>query len=154
MPRLTDISELPALQHLKERIGHVLDRFYDKIGRHHHAVSGHVAGDFEPPADVSGSDIGLKITMELPGMEARDVEVLVSGDTLTIRGEKKEERTGKGRTHVFRECVYGRFSRSVALTDDLDVDRTDATFRNGVLTISLPLRSKAKRKAKKIKVLS
>ncbi len=154
MPRLTDLSERPALQDLKERIGHVLDHFYDKIGRHHHAISGHVAGDFEPPADVSGSDIGLRITMELPGMEARDVEVLVRGGALTIRGEKEEERSGKGRTHVFRERVYGRFSRSIALTDDLDVDRTDATFRDGVLTISVPIRSKAKRKAKKIKVLS
>lgn len=152
MPSDIEISGPSHLQELKERVGQSFDHFYDRIGRHHHSVSGHVAVDFEPSADVSESDIGLQISVELPGMDPSDIEILVRDGAIIVRGERETEHRREDRTYVRRECLYGRFSRSFGLANDLDAEKAEATYRNGVLVISVPLKPKAQGRTQKIEI--
>lgn len=89
----------------------------------------------------------LTIKAELPGLEAKDVDVAISGDTLTIKGEKKQDHEDKDETHYLMERTYGAFSRMVRLLAPVAADKTKATFKNGILTISLPKAEAAKQKA-------
>jgi HSP20 family protein len=104
-------------------------------------------GTWEPRLDVSETKDTLSIKAELPGIEAKDLEVSVSGDILTIRGEKKQEKEEKDeRRHVI-ERSYGAFTRMVRLPAPVAQDKVKASFKNGVLTISLPKTEEAKQKA-------
>jgi HSP20 family protein len=87
-----------------------------------------------PRIEVSDPDKALTVSAELPGMTEKDVQVEIATGVLTIRGEKKDERGGEGR--YFTERYYGAFERQIPL-DDVDEDKAEASFKNGVLTISL-----------------
>jgi HSP20 family protein len=93
---------------------------------------------FSPQVDVVETDTEVKVQAELPGLEEKDFEVSVSQDTLTIRGEKKQEQEEKGRNYYRAERSYGSFQRSIPLPRNVDADRVSAEFTKGVLTISLP----------------
>jgi HSP20 family protein len=82
------------------------------------------------------------------------VEVEVSGDTLKIRGEKKQEKEDKGRDYYAIERSYGSFQRVLALPADAKVDGIDAKFKNGVMTITIPRDESASQSVKKIEVKS
>ena len=88
-----------------------------------------------PKVELSESDKTLTISAELPGMTEKDVQVEIANGVLTIRGEKKSERKDDGR--YFTERYYGSFQRQIAL-EDVEEDKAEASFKNGVLTISLP----------------
>ena len=88
-----------------------------------------------PKLEVSDTDKTLTVSAELPGMTEKDVQIEIANGVLTIRGEKKDERTGEGKH--FTERYYGAFERQTAL-EGVEEDKADASFRNGVLMISLP----------------
>ena len=104
-----------------------------------------------PAVDISEDDSSYKLTAELPGMSEKDVEVVVSGDTLTIRGQKQQEREQKEKEFYLSERSYGSFQRSFTLPDGVDADQIDAQFSKGVLTVTLPKTAQAKQQ-KKIEV--
>jgi HSP20 family protein len=104
-------------------------------------------GTWEPRLDVSETKDTLTIKAELPGIEAKDLEVSVSGDILTIRGEKKQEKEEKDERRHMVERSYGAFARMVRLPAPVAQDQIKANFKNGVLTISLPKTEEAKQKA-------
>jgi HSP20 family protein len=81
------------------------------------------------------TDKAATISAELPGMTENDVQIEIAKGVLTIRGEKKSERKDEGR--YFTERYYGSFQRQIAL-EDVAEDKAEASFKNGVLTISLP----------------
>lgn len=84
-----------------------------------------------------------RITLEVPGMEKDDIDISVKDDVLTISGEKKEDIKEEG--NLFRrERWFGKFTRSVTLPGDVDVDKIEAEYKNGVLTLHLPKSEKAK----------
>ena len=95
---------------------------------------------FTPQSDASGDSEAYRISIELPGMAEEDVDLLVHGGTVTIRGDKVCERTESGDTWYFSERVYGRFSRSFRLPPDADEGRISASMKNGVLTVVMPRR--------------
>lgn len=99
-----------------------------------------------PAMDVSQDETGVTIRVDLPGLAAEDVTVEVHDDLLTISGEIKaaEEREGE-RYHVRERCA-GAFKRSLRLGELLDMERIEATFDNGVLTLALPMRPEAQPK--------
>jgi len=103
-----------------------------------------------PNLEVNASDKEVRVSAELPGLDEKDVEVFVDDDVLTIRGEKKSETEDKDRH--FSERYYGRFERSIALPFEVEDDKAEATFSNGVLTIALPKSAKAQEKTKRIAV--
>ena len=103
-----------------------------------------------PSLEVNASDKEVRVSAELPGMDEKDVEVLVDDGVLTIRGERQSETEDKGRR--FSERYYGRFERSIALPYEVEEDKAEASFRNGVLTVTLPKSAKAQDKAKRIAI--
>jgi HSP20 family protein len=102
-----------------------------------------------PDIEVSENDKEVTITAELPGLEEKDVEVQLSNGVLAIKGEKRTETEDKDR--LLSERFYGRFERRIPV-DDIDEDKVDASFRNGVLTVTLPKSAEAQRKVKRIAV--
>jgi HSP20 family protein len=97
-------------------------------------------------------DVLVKAT--LPGVKSEDVDLSITGDTLTIRGEMKEEKESNAGNYIRRERRYGEFARSIELPSGLQTDKTDASFENGVLTIQIPKSEQIKPKSVKIKTKS
>lgn len=102
--------------------------------------------------DVAESDREVKVTAELPGVDEKDVEVTLSDDLLTIRGEKKREQEKKEESYHMVERSYGSFARSLRLPFAVDQSKVDARFKNGVLTITLPKPPEAQKPAQKVQI--
>jgi HSP20 family protein len=103
-----------------------------------------------PSIEAVETDKDVRVSAELPGMDEKDVEVLVDEDVLTIRGEKKAETEDKERR--VSERTYGRFERVIPLPFAVEQDKIAASFNNGVLTVTLPKSEKAQEKAKRIPI--
>ncbi len=103
-----------------------------------------------PSVEVSETDKDIRVSAELPGLEEKDVEVLMSDGVLTIRGEKRSEVEDKSR--AFSERTYGRFERRIPLGWEVEEDKVNASFRNGVLTVTMPKSAKAAAKARRIAI--
>lgn len=103
-----------------------------------------------PSVEVSETDKQVRVTAELPGLEEKDVEVLLDDDVLTLRGEKRCESEDKDRQ--FSERFYGQFERRIALGAEVEEDKVEAQFKNGVLTITMPKTERAQSKAKRIAI--
>jgi HSP20 family protein len=100
--------------------------------------------------DVAETEKSLEIHMDLPGVTAKDIDIQVNGNLLTISGERKEEKEEKGKTFHRVERSYGSFSRTVTLPCDVNENEVAAEYKDGVLTIKLPKTEESK--AHKIKV--
>jgi HSP20 family protein len=105
-----------------------------------------------PSVEIVEADKEIKVTAEVPGLEEKDIEVLLNDGVLTLKGEKRSESEDMDRQ--FSERYYGRFERRVPLGVEVDEDRIDATFRNGVLTVILPKTEKAQSQVKRIAIKS
>jgi HSP20 family protein len=105
-----------------------------------------------PAIDVAENDATYRITAELPGMEAKDVNVTVSGDTLTITGEKHQEKEEKAANYYLCERSFGSFQRSFSLPVGIDRDKISSELAKGVLTVTLPKTAEAQKQRKKIEV--
>jgi HSP20 family protein len=105
-----------------------------------------------PMVDVSEDDKAFHITADLPGMSDKDINVTLSGDMLTISGERREEKEQKDRNYHFSERRFGTFRRSFALPSGVDRDKIEANFKNGELTLTLPKTSEAMQQQKRIEV--
>ena len=103
-----------------------------------------------PSVEVTEADGALRVTAEVPGLEERDMEVLLDDGALTLRGEKRSETEDRDRR--FSERFYGRFERRIALPFEVERDKVDASFRNGVLTVTLPKSARAEERTKHIPV--
>ncbi len=106
----------------------------------------------KPSVDISAGDNEYTIHVELPGITQKDVQVELTGDTLRIRGEKRQESEDKGKEYYRVERSYGSFQRVLSLPEDADGDKIEAKFKDGVMTITLPRKESAKPKAKRIDV--
>jgi len=97
------------------------------------------AGLLEDPVriDVRETAEAVVVRAEVPGIEAKDLEIQLVGDVLTIAGEKKDERSDEERGYLYSERRYGSFRRSLRLAAQLDADKVRAEHRNGVVTITL-----------------
>jgi len=109
---------------------------------------------FLPAMDVSEADGHYAITVELPGSRKDDVHVELHEGMLTIRGEKKSEREEKKEQRRYVERSYGSFRRSFRLPSDADAGRLDASFKDGVLTITIPKTEEAKPRTIAVKAAS
>lgn len=94
--------------------------------------------------DLAESEKDVVIKAELPGVDPKDIEINVTGNMLTVRGEKKEEKEEKKRDYHFVERSHGSFHRTMQLPSSVNPEKIDAAFRNGVLTITLAKRLEAK----------
>ena len=127
-----------------------MNRLFDDVSR---SVD---IGRFAPPAamgwpsvELNETDKEVKVIVELPGIEQKDVEVELADGVLTISGEKKSEAEDKERR--FSERHYGRFERRIPV-DDVEQDEVAASFKDGILTVTLPKSAAAQRKVKRIAI--
>jgi HSP20 family protein len=104
-----------------------------------------------PTMDLYQTEDCITVKMGLPGVQPEDIQISVTNGVLSIRGEVKEEKEDKEKTYHLRERRYGSFSRSVTLPNNVSVDKSDAVFENGVLTLTLPKAEEAKAKTINIK---
>src|SRR5262249_34400111 len=88
-----------------------------------------------PAVDVADTATGYEITAELPGLDEKNIEVKLSEGTLTIRGEKKEQKEETKKDYYLSERHYGSFQRSFSAPDGVDADKIEAKFKSGVLTV-------------------
>ncbi|MDB0569963.1 Hsp20/alpha crystallin family protein [Ralstonia solanacearum] len=107
-----------------------------------------------PAVDIAETDKSYEITAELPGLTEQDIEVKLANGGLTIKGEKQEEKEEKEKGYFLHERRFGAFERAFRLPDGVDVNKIEATFKNGVLTVTLPKTMEAQTEAKKIEVKS
>jgi len=106
---------------------------------------------WSPAVDVSETGDKVTVKAEVPGMEAKDIEINLVGDILTIKGEKKSEREEKGENYHMVERSYGSFSRSLKLPAAVEADKIEASYKQGVLTVVCPKKEEVKPKAIEIK---
>jgi HSP20 family protein len=102
-----------------------------------------------PNIEVTENDKEMKVTAELPGLEEKDVQLELANGVLAIKGEKKTETEDKGR--LFSERYYGRFERRIPV-EDIDEDKVSASFKNGVLTVTLPKTAQPQQQVKRIAI--
>ena len=105
-----------------------------------------------PSVEIAETDKEIKVTAEIPGLEEKDIEVLLNEGVLTLKGEKRSETDDKDRQ--FSERFYGHFERRISLDADVEEDKVDARFKNGVLSIVLPKTAKAQSQTRRIAIRS
>jgi HSP20 family protein len=103
------------------------------------------------PLDMYQTDKKVVVKASLPGFNPEEVDISITGDTLTIKGEHQEEKETKEEDYIYKERRYGSFSRSVTIPVEVKSDKADAAFENGVLTLTLPKAETAKPKQIKVK---
>ena len=105
-----------------------------------------------PAVDVSETDKAYEISAELAGMDEKNIDLKIANGVLTIRGEKQDEKEEKKKDYYMRERSYGSFERTFEVPEGVDTDKIEATFKKGVLTVTLPKNAEAQKPAKKIEV--
>ena len=148
--------------HPMETLKNEIDRLFDGFGRGFWGTPFSTVPEFEPfwsgklstsfAVDVAESDKAYEITAELPGMDEKNIEVNVVNGSLSIKGEKKDEKEEKKKDYYVSERRYGAFERYFRLPEGVDADKIEASFKKGVLTVTLPKTAEAQKPVKKIDV--
>jgi len=103
------------------------------------------------PVDMYQTANDVVVKASIPGLKPDEVDISITGDTLTIKGEHKEEKETKEQDYFYKERRYGAFSRSLTIPVPVKAEKAEATFENGVLTLTLPKAEEAKPKQIKVK---
>ena len=111
-----------------------------------------VGGSLAPRIDISEKDDEVVVSAELPGLDEKDIEVTLTDNVLSIRGEKKLEKEEKELGYTYTERSYGSFERRIPLDVEVLGDKVSAAFKNGVLTVMLPKSPEAQRHVRHIPI--
>lgn len=136
---------------LQREMNQVFEGFWNRFGKSFGDLDW-PWGHSEAKSDVVQTDNAIEISIELPGMSMEDVEVTVTDDLLTVKGEKKIERKEEKKGYYLSERSYGAIWRTIPLPPGTDGSKAEATFRNGVLTVRLPQTPEAQARVKHIEV--
>jgi HSP20 family protein len=140
-------GEANPIATLQREMNQVFEGFWNRIG--------HLDwpwGSGEARSDMVETDNAIEVSIELPGMEMKDIEVTVTDDMLTVKGEKRIERQEEKRGYYLSERSYGAIYRTIPLPPGVDGEKAQASFKNGVLTIRLPQTPEAQARIKRIEV--
>ena len=117
---------------LRKEMDHLMERFMGTDS------GGSVSQLFAPETNLAETDKEYEITVDLPGLKAEDFHLEFNDGQLWITGERKQEQEEKGKTYHRVERSYGQFRRGISLGPDVDADKIDATYTDGVLTVVVP----------------
>ncbi|MBM4041393.1 MAG: Hsp20/alpha crystallin family protein [Planctomycetes bacterium] len=150
-------SALPAreeglLAPLHREMDRLFDDFFGGRGFWPSLWEGFRPGAFVPSVDVQETDKEVRVLADLPGLDEKDVQVELTEDGLSIRGEKKSEREEKRKGYHRTERSYGSFERFIPLPGPVEGDKAKAEFKNGVLTVTLPKPPEAQASRKRIEI--
>lgn len=106
-----------------------------------------------PAIDIVEKDKAYEVTAELPGLDVKNIDLQLSNGMLTIKGEKQEEKEEKTKDRYVSERRYGSFRRSLQIPGSIDVEKIEASYKSGVLTVTLPKSQEAQKKEKTIPVI-
>jgi len=152
---------MPA--HPLQQFHHEIDRLFDQtfrgfglspFGFDQPLFPRLAAGILKPTLDLGVTDKEYTITVEIPGVDEKGVKLEIINDTLTISGEKKQEKEEEEKSYYRMERSYGSFQRMLSLPEDADQDKVNATFKRGVLTVTMPRKALPKSDVKQIEVKS
>ncbi len=138
------------LADVQNRMTRLFDDFYGRHGEDDVMRR----GAWIPPVDIFEKDHVVTLKAELPDMQRSDIDIRVENNTLTISGEKKIEKDVKEEDFHRVERTYGHFTRSFSLPATIDTEKVSADYKNGVLTVKLPVREEAKPKQIQVQVNS
>ncbi len=144
----------------RDYLQRAVDRLFDDFGRGFPRlrdrwleVEPFAAGDLSyPTADMTESDGGFEIAVELPGIDEKNVDVTVQDGVITIAGQKREHHEEERRHYYLSERRFGSFRRSFRVPDSVDTDRIEAQFQKGLLKVTLPKTAAARQPEKKVPV--
>jgi HSP20 family protein len=125
---------------LRREMERIFDRFVEPVGEPFETM----AGDWVPKLDVAETNDAMVVKAEMPGVDPKDIEVTFMGDLLTLKGERERAMEEKEERYHRMERTYGTFLRSVRLPMAVDGSKVTATFKNGVLVVTLPKTPAAK----------
>lgn len=133
------------------RLRREMDRLWDDFFGPGRRALRPLETEWAPAVDVSETADKVVVKAELPGIDAKDIDISLSGDILTIKGEKKSEREEKKENYHLVERSYGSFSRSLRLPAAVDADKIEAGYKQGILTVTCPKKEEIKPKAIEVK---
>lgn len=144
----TDLLSFPSdLLNMQRSISRMFDNFFRGGLRQDEELAA-----WTPALDILEDDDAYLVKVELPGVSKEHVQVVTRDNTLTIRGEKKEQQEFKGVNHHRIERAYGSFQRSFTLPTNVKSDKIEATFKDGILSINLPKAEEANAKMIEVKI--
>jgi len=159
-----EVKTTPQAWQPLETLRQEVDRLFDDFGRGFWRPFRRSVLDIEPiwqrevtwagtpAADVVEKEKAYEITAELPGLDEKNVEVKVANGGVTIKGEKQEEKEEKKKDYYLHERRFGSFERYFRIPEGVDTDKIEASFKKGVLTVTLPKKPEAVKPEKKIEV--
>ena len=131
----------------------LLDDFRKEMGRFAEGIFDDTSAGsvFAPSVNFAETETGYEVSVELPGMNPEDVQVEFKDGHLWVTGERKQESEEKGKTYHRVERRYGSFRRVIAIGNEVDAEKVDATYKDGVLTVDIPKAAAAQPKRIQIK---
>lgn len=161
-PSTTTRQQAPSVYDPFSTLRQQVDRLFDDFGRWPSLWGGEAARPMQEwiggnwgAIDVSETDEAFRISVELPGCEEKDIDISARSDVLTIRAEKRAERSEeKKKNYHLTERRFGAFARSFRIPEQVDEEHISASFRNGVLELVMPKTAEAKKQARRIEVRS
>ena len=151
MTALTRWEPFRELMSLQDRLNRMFSEPYGSFGpvSSQEALTG---GAFVPPVDVYEDEHSIRLKMEVPGVEEKDIDIRLENNMLTVRGERKLESETKEENYHRIERSYGSFTRSFSLPNTVNPEDVKANYSKGVLTVTLAKRAEARPKQIKVDV--
>ncbi len=134
------------LASLRESMDKLFEEFFSRRPR------GTAVTAWQPAVEVYETDTEVVVRAELPGVDPKNVDITVTEDTLTIKGEARAEQEEKGRNYYRRELRYGAFLRTLALPEEVQGDKARASYRNGILEVRVPKSERSRPRTVKVEV--
>jgi HSP20 family protein len=130
-----------------------MNRMFEEVwGRGRRSDEDFISASWVPAVDVRETRDALEIAAEVPGIDPKEVDVSIEGGVLTLKGSRRFEKATEGETYHRVERAYGAFERSFTLPTNIDTEKINAVYRNGVLFLTIPKREEAKPRSISVKV--
>jgi len=146
---------LSPLQQLHSEMDRIFDQTFKGFGLAQFGFGKASAAElFKPTLDLSASEKQYTVSVEVPGVDEKDIQLEIVDDTLVIKGEKKQETESKDNSFYRIERSYGSFRRVLSLPEDADRENVSAAFKKGVLTVTIPRKPSQKAEVKRVEIKS
>ncbi len=145
-------SSRDPLGSLQNELDRVFNSFYNSFESSQQAFAGFESLALNPSIDIVDDKNCFKIEAEMPGISEDNIKVSIDDGILTIKAEKKKSSKNEGKHYLMREISYGSYERNIALPESVDVSKAKASFKKGMLWVSIPKKAEASEKHRDIKV--
>jgi HSP20 family protein len=142
------------ISNLRREMDRLFSQFAFPLGGRFQQRDGDGQRIVAPPTDIAEEDTAYRVVMEIPGIDPKNVEVNVAGQTLAVRATQQQDQEQKTRNYLLSERSFGLTQRQFRIPDDVDTGQISAEFRNGVLAVTLPKSQQAQQQRRNIEIKS